>query len=158
MMSLQHDYLPRGLGGQDMFKKILLAYDGSEASKRAGAVAVEMASRFDGELLVVSVIEGLARVAQGTMNGVDEIVEERTKQLNLAQQAVVAMADQKNVRLSRQVLPGHAVETILQVVEKEKADAIVMGSHGHSNLLRRIMGGTSSQVMYHARCTVIVER
>jgi nucleotide-binding universal stress UspA family protein len=141
-----------------LFRKILLAFDGSEASKRAGAVAVELASRFEGELLVVSVIEGLARVAQGTMNGVDEIVEERTKQFNLAQQAVVAMADQKGVRLSRKVVPGHAVETVLQIAEKEQADAIVVGSHGHSNLLRRIMGGTSSQIMYHARCTVIVVR
>jgi nucleotide-binding universal stress UspA family protein len=141
-----------------VFKKILLAFDGSEASKRAGAVAVELASQFEGELRVVSVIEGLARTAQGTMDGVDEQVEEMTRRFDLAQQAVVAMADQRNVCLDREVVPGHAVETVLQIAEKEEVDAIVVGSHGHSSFLRRIMGGTGSQIVHHARCTVIVVR
>jgi len=141
-----------------VFRKILLAFDDSEASKRAGAMAVELAERFEGELLVVTVIEGLARAAHGTMDGVDEMVEKRTRQFNLAQQAIVSMADQRNIHLSCQVVPGHAVETVLQIAEKEKADVIVVGSHGHSSFLRRIIGGTGSQIAYHAHCTVIVVR
>jgi nucleotide-binding universal stress UspA family protein len=141
-----------------VFRKILLAFDGSEASHRAGVLAVELAHRFGAELLVVTVIEGLARAAHGTMNSVDEMVEERTEHFTLAQQAVVSLANQKNLRVSRQVVPGHAVETVLQIAEKEKADAIVVGSHGHSSFLRRIMGSTGSQIVHHAKCTVIVVR
>jgi nucleotide-binding universal stress UspA family protein len=139
-----------------MLKKILLAFDGSETSKKAGELAIELASKFQSDLLVVSVIEDIERYAQGTMNGVDEMVEEVRKRFDLAQEGLVASAG--GVKLTRRVVPGHAVETILQIAEQEKTDAIIVGGLGHSRILRRVTGGTGSQIAYHARCTVIVVR
>lgn len=139
-----------------MLEKILLAFDGSETGKKAGELAMDLARRFQSELLVVSVIEDIGRYAQGTMNGVDEMVEEARRQFDRAQEALVAPA--AGVKLTRRVVPGHAVETILQIAEQEKVDAIVVGGLGHSRILRRVTGGTGSQIAYHASCTVIVVR
>jgi nucleotide-binding universal stress UspA family protein len=49
---------------------------------------------------------------------------------------------------------GHAPEVIAKTAEKGKFDLIIMGSHGHSNLLNLVTGSVATQVL--ARCKVPV--
>ncbi|MDE2401951.1 MAG: universal stress protein [Burkholderiales bacterium] len=49
---------------------------------------------------------------------------------------------------------GHPAEVIGRLVDKEKFDLIIMGSHGHGNFLNLVMGSVASQVL--ARCKVPV--
>jgi nucleotide-binding universal stress UspA family protein len=49
---------------------------------------------------------------------------------------------------------GHAAEAIAAVVEAEKPDLIVMGTHGHSALGNVLLGSVASGVL--ARCQVPV--
>ena len=51
---------------------------------------------------------------------------------------------------------GSAAERILEVAGKRKADAIVLGSHGHTAFYDLIVGGTTHAVLRKAACPVIV--
>ena len=141
-----------------MFEKILIAYDGSEQSERALAVALDVAKCSGGKLCLVSVIEKLPHYREETMNGVDELVEQGRKHYEAIQEAAAQTAARAGVIVTRQILPGHPVEEIIHVADQEKVDLIVLGGMGHSRMFRRSSGGTGSQIAYHAPCSVLLVR
>ncbi len=57
--------------------------------------------------------------------------------------------------ITRQV-EGKSVEIILEECEREKADMIVMGSHGHGALYNLLVGSVTSGVLQSAKCPVLV--
>ncbi len=141
-----------------MFDRILVAFDGSDPSARAFTTALELAKRFEGELLVCSIVEFLPRYAEETMGDVDEVAEHAREHFELAQKPLLQRAERDGVKVSSHILPGHAVEAIVHLAEETRASAIVVGGLGHSRILRRVAGGTGTQIAYHAPCTVIVVR
>jgi len=53
-------------------------------------------------------------------------------------------------------LTGAPAPLILAQAESEKADYIVMGSHGHTALYDLVVGSTTHQVLRKARCPVMI--
>jgi nucleotide-binding universal stress UspA family protein len=53
---------------------------------------------------------------------------------------------------------GHAPEVIAKMADKGKYDLIVMGSHGHGNLMNLIMGSVVTQVMARSKAPVLLVR
>jgi universal stress protein A len=47
---------------------------------------------------------------------------------------------------------------ICDLAEEQKADLVVVGSHGHRGLRRAILGSTTEAVVRHAPCSVLVAR
>jgi nucleotide-binding universal stress UspA family protein len=64
------------------------------------------------------------------------------KEAGLAAEARTPVAD-----------PRHA---ILDSAESEKADLIVLGSHGRSGIAKLLIGSVASHVVTHAHCSVLV--
>jgi nucleotide-binding universal stress UspA family protein len=52
---------------------------------------------------------------------------------------------------------GTPWRTICQVAEEQKADLIVIGTHGHT-VLDTLLGTTAARVVNHATCSVLVVR
>jgi hypothetical protein len=50
----------------------------------------------------------------------------------------------------------HSAEHIVRLAEQEHADAIALGTHGRSGLVRLLAGGVAHSVMRLASCPVIV--
>ena len=61
-----------------MFRKILVAHDGSPGAYKAMAVAIDLARHYGAEIQVISVIEDLPRYA-ATFDEVDEVQAEATR-------------------------------------------------------------------------------
>jgi len=141
-----------------MFRKILLAFDGTEGSKRAFQTALDLAQKFSAEMLVVSVIEDLPRYAEESLNGVDEMLEQGKLHFAELQGDLVARAGRSGVKTAAFVLPGRVVETVVGVADKEKADLIVLGGEGHSGVFRRVSSLTGVQIAHHASCAVLIMR
>jgi nucleotide-binding universal stress UspA family protein len=53
---------------------------------------------------------------------------------------------------------GHAGSEILALAEEEKADLIIVGSHGKSNTDRLLIGSVSTFVVAHSTVTTMVVR
>jgi nucleotide-binding universal stress UspA family protein len=137
-----------------MYEKIVIANDGSEGAARALSAAIRLAKTHDAELHMISV-EELPQFPAS----VDEVVEEKSE-ANHYYASVVgrakAQAQAQGIQLATHVMPGHAVKTIVEFVERERADLLVIGYMGHSALYNRIIGSTTDRLVELAPCAVLV--
>jgi nucleotide-binding universal stress UspA family protein len=53
---------------------------------------------------------------------------------------------------------GHAPEVIAKQAKKIKADLIIMGSHGHGNLMNLVTGSVATQVLARSTTPVLLVR
>lgn len=60
------------------------------------------------------------------------------------------------IRAEARIAVGDPRRTLLDMAKKDKADAIVLGSHGHTGLRRVMLGSVSASVAAHAPCSVEV--
>lgn len=138
-----------------MYRKILIAYDGSEGAKRALRTGLELARMTGAMISALSVREHLPYFA----TSVDE-VEEAREQIEQFFRRITdqarQMADLAGVKLETVVEPGHVVETTVAFAKKGGFDLLVVGFSGHSNVLGRIMGGTAQNLARLAPCPVLI--
>jgi nucleotide-binding universal stress UspA family protein len=144
--------------------KVLIATDGSE-------IAIDAARRTQdvlapaSEVILLCVYSDVPGDDAGGFEGSVETPEEMERdweQLQADAHAALertaeVLAAQGSVE--RRVDVGDAGATICAVAEREKADVIVVGSHGRGLLGRIVhLGSVSEYVMRHAPCPVLVVR
>lgn len=138
------------------FRKILVAYDGSEHSQRALDLAIKIAAGSDTLLGLVYAYDRLPAFL-----GEPDFEILTSKAVFKAQEminAVVQSLAERGVAVTANVLQGPAAEAILKVAETEQYDLIVMGSRGRSDWQGALMGSTSHRVLHHAPAPVLVVR
>jgi nucleotide-binding universal stress UspA family protein len=59
------------------------------------------------------------------------------------------------LRATVRVPGGTAAEAIVETARVEKADVIVMSTHGHDSLADRVRGSHTERVVRHASCPVL---
>ena len=137
-----------------MFRKILIANDGSEGAARALSAAIKLAKEQDADLHMISV-EELPRFPAS----VDELIEEKSE-ANHVYEAVIsramAQAQAQGVKLAPHVVVGHPVSTISDFVASGRFDLLVVGYMGHSALYNRLIGSTTDRLVEHAPSAVLV--
>jgi nucleotide-binding universal stress UspA family protein len=138
-----------------MFKKLLVAYDGSEDSKKALEIALELSKKFGSEVHLLTIIEQLPRYA-ATIGEVKEALAEITKEIEKKQTLVCGNALEQGIDIKCKIMPGHEVEAILAYAQIGNFDALLLGRKGHSAILRTQSGSTAVQITTHAPCTVIL--
>lgn len=137
-----------------MFDKILVAIDGSPASERALAGAVDLARHYQAELIAVGVAEWPEVV--GMVDEVDELRQGADERFRQVGQAAVGYARSRGVELRFVVLRGHVSDAILRFAEAEEVGLIVLGQHGHSRIARFLLGSTTDRVSEHCHCSVLI--
>lgn len=142
-----------GAGG---YRNILVAFDGSEHSKKALARAAGLAETEDHELTVLYVIPSYQEMIGffKTDSIKEAIYEEAEKVLNGARSEV---KDNGKV-LATVIQEGHAASRIIEMAQKLGSELIVMGSHGWTGVDKAIMGSTTERVIVNAPCPVLVVR
>ena len=138
-----------------MFRKILIANDGSEGAKKALSVAIDLAKRYQAELHSISVEEHLPHYA----TTVGEVVEARAEAddyFKKITEEAESLAVQQGVSLHTHVLPGHEVEVVVNFAKEKGFDLLVIGFMGHSKIFGRIWGSTSQNLAKLSPCTVLI--
>jgi nucleotide-binding universal stress UspA family protein len=137
-----------------VFNKIVVAIDGSAASEKALAAAVDLAGHYRAELTALGVVE-LPTVAGvvGEVEGLREGTEAHFRQIG---QAAVEYARSKGVALHSVIVRGHPADAIVRYAEAEGANLVVLGQHGHSRIARFFLGSTTDRVSEHVACTVMI--
>ena len=141
-----------------MYKRILLAYDGSDAGQRALLDCSEIALWGKSELFLIAVMPS-AMSFVGLEGGVyDMELEEREKKKYQAvlEDGLRRLADADYVARG-EVLIGEAVDEITKYARKIEANLIVVG-HKHLNswAARWWRGSISGALIEHAPCSVLV--
>ncbi|MBI4247841.1 MAG: universal stress protein [Candidatus Rokubacteria bacterium] len=138
-----------------MFRRILVAYDGSEGSKRALRVGVELAKAMGAHVVSLSVRQHLPYLAIA-VDEVDEAREQIEQFFQKISDDARTMARASGVPLEAVVRAGHEVETTVTFAKEGAFDVLVVGFTGHSNVFGRIMGGTAQNLVRLAPCPVLV--
>ena len=71
---------------------------------------------------------------------------------------VRAFAEQQHWTVRIAHTHGHAADAIAAIAETEKADLIVMGTHGHSALGNMVLGSVASGVLARSKVPVLLVR
>lgn len=146
-----------------MFKHILVATDGSDASAHAATMAVGLARTHGAQLTAVYVIDPYPYLGVGELNPVgfqsymaaaqQSAAQAHAQIEKLCQDGGPPLALQ--VRLVEEVTASSGIiETATQI----SADLIVMGSHGRTGLARLMLGSVASKVVTQSTVPVLVTR
>jgi len=140
-----------------MYTKILVAFDGSEGSRKALKRAVKLASCFDAELHSVSVEVDLPQYV-ATVGEFEEVKRQKDDFFEQLNNEAIALAKAEGVNLTPHVLAGHAVDRIVDFCRDGGFDLLVVGFSGHSRIYERIWGGTSRNLARFSPCAVLIEK
>lgn len=146
-----------------MFKHILLATDGSEASAHAAALAVDLARTHDARLTALYVVDPYPYLGIGETNplGFQAYMSAAHDHAAQAHARVAALCTNngKPVQLDLQLAEDVTVtEGILKMAAAEGADLIVIGSHGRGGLMRVVLGSVAGKVVAQSALPVLVVR
>jgi len=137
-----------------MYTRILAANDGSPGGQRALTGAIELARKISAELHMVTV-EELPRFPAS----IDEVAEEKDEanhRFAPVIDAAKAEAQATGLKIETHLVPGHVVDGVIGLIKQLKADLLVLGFMGHSQLYERIIGGTTDRLVRLAPCAVLV--
>lgn len=140
-----------------MYKKLLIAYDGSEGAIIALERALKIASEFKATATVIWV--------QGSLPHYPETVSE-VEQEKIAASAFYHNLEKEVHKIVKQinypakfiVKQGNPSKTILNTALELKSDLIVVGGSGHSKLWDRFLGHVADKISENAHCDVLIVR
>jgi ubiquinone biosynthesis protein len=118
---------------------VLAATDRSETADRAVAWAVDMAERYEAELLLLQVL-----VEDGTTAAAERGLEEYANELALPRVKTFVRVDEDPAR------------AIVEAAKSERADVVVVGSVGMQGRKEFLMGNVPNRVSHNAPCTVVI--
>jgi nucleotide-binding universal stress UspA family protein len=147
-----------------MFKRILVATDGSALSKKAVTKAIALAAQNDAELVALTVVP---RYPKSYLDGAmafshDDIAQIEKQWAESAQgtlDAVSVRAKAAGIRIKTAAISSDQVaETVIAAARKHKSDLIVMASHGRKGIKRLLLGSETQHVLTHSALPVLVLR
>jgi nucleotide-binding universal stress UspA family protein len=140
------------------FRHILLATDFSPSSNAAWRRGLALAKASGARALVVHVIPSLAQ-----MQTVPWVYREMEAEVRADAarrlRTMVARARKAGVRAKSLLLSGTpAHEAIGRAARRERADLIVVGTHGRTGLAGALIGSVAARVVATAPCPVLAVR
>ncbi|HBW36316.1 universal stress protein [Desulfosporosinus sp. BICA1-9] len=140
-----------------MYKRIMVPTDASEYSRRSLIAALELARKFQGEVVLLFVTY-TPEAYWGynpayTIEVSKEQIEETAEQTLMATLEGIDVGD---VPLKKKKIPGHPSSVILEEIGNENIDLVVMGSHGYGPIAGTVLGSVSQRVLRKSTCPVLI--
>ena len=135
-----------------MSRKIVVGFDGSQASRRALDFAVSRAKAMGDSIVVAHVLEW-SPYSFLTPTELEERHKRRNQELARAEDAIIRpvlkSVEDAGVPVSSVMRYGHIAETLCRIAEDEDAALIFIGRMGASGISSRLFGsvaGTLAQI------------
>jgi nucleotide-binding universal stress UspA family protein len=134
-----------------LYRKILVATDGSDHADHALISAIETAAKWDAELVILTVVPPLSPFVYSGEMDVDYIKKLETE-LTEYHRKIIEAADKvkatsPNVVFSTRLEEGRPATMIVETAKEEDVDLIVMGSRGLGGVTGLLLGSTSRHVV-----------
>ncbi len=141
-----------------LFKKILIATDGSEYTKNAVDYGIDLAKNTGAELHAIYVVD-TAAFASIPMDAAWESMYELLRQEgDEATKYVADKAEALGLEVDRNTIEGHPADEIIKYAENNSMSIIVMGTLGKSGLDRFLLGSVAEKVVRNSKIPVLVVR
>jgi nucleotide-binding universal stress UspA family protein len=140
--------------------KIVLGVDDSAHSQAALEYVRKTPWPTDTQVIVVSSVP----LPVGLLSGLTPVTGMEVgvwlKELTTLHTQLVAASEKSlqsaGLATRGEVPQGDPRECLVEVAKKERADLVILGSHGRSGLGRLLLGSVASHVVAHSPCSVLV--
>jgi nucleotide-binding universal stress UspA family protein len=137
-----------------MFKRILVAVDGSPYSDYAIPEAIEIARCFKSEIVVLHVRErDIGRAGAFPLETLEEADQLVAGSVQIIREAGIPVTGEV-----QRAETGHAAKHIVDTAKERDCDLIVMGSRGLSDIAGLMLGSVTHKVLQLAHLPVFVAR
>jgi len=136
-------------------KKVLVAHNCGEPHDKALKVAVDLADQMGAHLTVVTVVLEL-NIAELADADKRRVLDASRDESRIAVKRALAPRDMNAHEIDFIVEYGSVVEKVLEVIKREDADMLIVGSHGRHGAARVLLGSISSKLVDMAPCPVLV--
>ncbi len=144
---------------ENLFKKILVATDGSENAIKAASYGVNIAEATGAEVYALYVVSTEHAVTTRTVMGWSEAFEEYLANKGGAAIAYVEkLGKEAGVKVEPVFLKGIPAEKILEYTEESNIDLVVMGTQGLTGIKRFLIGSVAENVLRHSKVPVMIIR
>lgn len=136
------------------YKKILVAYDGSEAAKNALVVSAKLAKQDNSWIKVLAVVppyDGDLELIG--ISNIKETIEGPGEELLVEAREI---ADNEGVHVLTNLAQGEPFERISAIADDENCDLIVMGRQGIDHFERELMGSVTARVIGYTDRNILV--
>jgi nucleotide-binding universal stress UspA family protein len=150
-----------------MFKRILVAIDGSPTANRGLKLALDLAKEHDATLHVLHVVDDIVlwQSFGGEAYVPPEYVDSLLASLRAAGRKILARAEKAANKQGYPVQPllvetlGQSVaHAVLAQARKLRVELIVLGTHGRRGLTRLVMGSDAEAIVREASVPVLLVR
>ena len=146
-----------------MIDKILVAIDGSQNSYKALDFALDLAEKYNAQVLVLNVFQlpAISKVPDEPLaySGSDAAFFQDLKKIHeetLAKAVSKAKSLKPRLVISSELKEGEPALQIVSVAKEGGFDVIVVGHKGESRMKEILLGGTCEKVAHSADCSVII--
>ena len=140
-----------------MYKKILVAYDGSEGAKIALNNSLVMAKALKAKLIALW-IGGFRAYYHETVAEVDEETRAIDSFSDKLRRELKCISKKEDIEIEYAHLQGNPAKLIVEYAEKNHVELIIMGCKGHSGLWGNDLGHVTDKVSENAKCNVLIAR
>ena len=143
-----------------MFKRILVAYDGSPESGRALIVGIQLAKSLKADLRTVYVYEKLPAYAAGYMDfgvsGASIVLPRQASQYYRKLQVnAQEAAHQQGIALRTELVEGDEVKAIVECVQRTRSDLLVLGIPRSDGLFSRLWSHTTHDLSQQVASSIL---
>jgi len=132
-------------------KNIIFATDFSTAAENALPYAAELARRFGATLHVVNAAEPVNyALPPETWRAGDQ-----ARELQLKKARAFLQASFPQIENDVQVWEGPVWQVLASAIERDNADLIVLGTHGHTGVGKVLLGSATEEILRVAPCPVV---
>ncbi|TRZ48642.1 MAG: universal stress protein [Dehalococcoidia bacterium] len=134
-----------------LYKKILIAMDGSEHAKHALNYALESAVKWSAELIILTIVPPISPLVYSSEFNAPYIPEledalRESHQRILNEAANTVKNKQPDMKVETRLEEGRPSDVIVEVAKEEDVDLIVLGSRGMGGIVD-FLGSTSRHVV-----------
>ncbi len=145
-----------------MFKKILVATDGSPLSIAAASAAIEFAAVSGASIVGLSLAQLYPYMLMPEAGAMVDLSMYEEAQDQIAEQAVKKLVEQARtagvscITVTKRAV--HPYEEIISTAQENLCDLIWMASHGRRGLDKLLLGSETQRVLTHSTIPVMVYR
>jgi nucleotide-binding universal stress UspA family protein len=143
-----------------MYEKILYPTDFSEVAKKALPYIVGLKGAGTKEVIILYIIDERGIDTLRNSTAIDAlVVEKEWEELALNQVSILEdELKEQGFIVKAHINKGIPFREILRVAEEENVSAIIMGSHGKSDIVEMLLGSVTDAVIRKAQNPVLVIR
>jgi len=143
-----------------MIKRVMIATDGSDTSKKAAVIGIDIARRANGTVTAVYVMD-ISRLSHlpgyATLPGLKEkilaLIQDEGRQ---AIEFVQDRAQVMGVPCNKIIAQGNPGEELLKAAREQEADLLVMGKIGRTAVEKFLLGSVAEKVVLQSIIPVLL--